>query len=46
MKLAQALNLAAAAMFLIGLVFVSTPFAVGGAAMAVLSAFLKGTIDE
>jgi len=36
MKLAQALSL----------VFVSTPFAVGGAAMAVLSAFLKGTIDE
>jgi hypothetical protein len=41
MILARGLNMAALAMFLVGMVFVSVPFVLAGAMLAVLAAFLK-----
>ena len=41
MILARGLNMAALVMFLVGLIFVSVPFALAGATLGVLAAFSK-----
>jgi hypothetical protein len=46
MILSTLLNMSALAMFIIGLVFVSVPFAVGGAGLALLAAVSKGITNE
>jgi hypothetical protein len=46
MMLARGLNTAAWSMFLVGLVFASTPFVLAGAMLAIFAAFLKGVVDE